>query len=401
MSTARSELERALATLSPVMDVVREREAELAPPQWSEARGWTEFLDALPDASVAKCEAVGLAAALPFIAAAPPSLTALARAVAASVSGVPSLEDRAALSVETHVKARKRPQLAALLAAVSPMAAAASRIVDVGAGTGHLSRIASLRFDAEVLGLDRDARRVEAARALAGNAPARFELRDARENSLGLGPGDLAVGLHACGGLGDRMVTECAEAGASLALVSCCLQKIDGAARAPLSAPGARAGFVVPRSVLGLSNVSARTAGVEASVSENLAAREVRWALASLLRARGLAVGPAEAMRGINRRRAHEGLAQIARRACAMRGLVAPERDELDAHAAWAARAFSRARRWALPRTMLAPLLELAVVLDRAAALEDRGFRVRVARAFGDDVSPRNLTVLAETSASW
>ena len=46
-----------------------------------------------------------------------------------------------------------------------------------------------------------------------------------------------------------------------------------------------------------------------------------------------------------------------------------------------------------LPRVMLARALELAVFLDRATALEERGYEVRVRKVFGEQVSPRNLGI--------
>ena len=52
-------------------------------------------------------------------------------------------------------------------------------------------------------------------------------------------------------------------------------------------------------------------------------------------------------------------------------------------------------RRLGLPRGLLGRLLELALVLDRAVALEEAGHAVRVEPAFPAQVSPRNLALLA------
>jgi hypothetical protein len=48
-----------------------------------------------------------------------------------------------------------------------------------------------------------------------------------------------------------------------------------------------------------------------------------------------------------------------------------------------------------LPRTLLARVLEVYVLLDRAMALERKGFVVRVGTAFPVNVSARNLALVA------
>jgi hypothetical protein len=44
---------------------------------------------------------------------------------------------------------------------------------------------------------------------------------------------------------------------------------------------------------------------------------------------------------------------------------------------------------------MLPRLTEVAVVLDRAAALEERGHEAQAAIVFDPDVSPRNIAIVA------
>jgi hypothetical protein len=191
-------------------------------------------------------------------------------------------------------------------------------------------------------------------------------------------------------------VLEASKAPCDVALVSCCLQKIDGPSRAPLSAAAQAAGLVLPREALGLSNLTTRIVGVEASLAEMLEARRHRHALGRLLRARGVSITPGEEMRGINRRRAREGLAELSARALALRGLAPATEAEIEEHEAEGAIEFGRIRRWTLPRAMLARPLEIAVVLDRAAALEERGYAARVAQVFEAEATPRNLAILGE-----
>ncbi len=389
-----------LRILIPAGDILDGRVDDGEPPAWCARRGWDGFLLGLDDAMLRRAEEEGLASCAPHLPGAPADLVALAAAVAA-VTRVPALaqEGSAPLSAPAlhAVSARKREQLPALLGAVEGMAQNAVRIVDVGAGSGHFSRLAAGRFAREVVGIDRDPERTAAAaRAVErspGATPARFLTMDAGPEALAFSPGDLAVGLHACGALGDRLVVAATAAGCDVALVSCCLQKIEGAHRAPLSQAGA--GLLLRREALGLANLTAQPVGVEVSLVTTLAAREARLALFLLLRERGVVSTPGEEMQGINRRRAHKGLAALAGPALARRGLLPAGEDEIRRHEDEARRRYARMRRLSLPRNMLARLLEIAVVLDRGAALEESGHHVRWLAIFDRAVSPRNLALFA------
>lgn len=387
-------LDGVLATLRPVLDILDGRVDDVEPPAWLVTRGWVGFLLALDDDELRRCEAHGLATRLPALPGAPGDLVALARDLTA-VTRLPALRvDLRAppLPALRSVSARKREQLPALLGAVGAMAASASRIVDVGAGSGHFTRLAAEMFERETVGIDRDAGRVAAASARAGER-ARFLTLDACREPLDLASDDLAVGLHACGELGDRLVTAAARAGCDVALVSCCLQKIAGTARAPLSR--AAAGLSLRRDTLGLANLTAQPQGVEASIDATIEGRLARYALLRLLRARGVEVAPGEEMRGINRRRARAGLGDLAQRALLLRGLLPASPAELGRHEDESRRRYALIRRLSLPRSMLARLVEVAVVLDRAAALEESGARVQVATLCDRAVTPRNLALFA------
>jgi SAM-dependent methyltransferase len=398
-------LDRALDTLLPALDIVEGRVEHGVPPAWSEARGWTGFLCGLSDAELTRCEDEGLATHLATAPDAPASLMTLATEVALATR-LPALADDA-LDVPQaslrHVGARKQRQLGPLLSAVRAMAEHAGRIVDVGAGHGHFTRLAAAAFDREALGLEREPARVAAAEALAGEAAeglgegrfCTFDIFDARTRELSFAPTDLAVGLHACGDLGDRLVLAAARAGCDLALVSCCLQKIEGPVRTPLSRAARARGMELPREALGLTNLTARSVGVEGSLRETMAAREHRHALLHLLRARGCEIAHGEEMRGINRRRAHEGLPALAELALARRGLAPATTAELAAVEQEARPCFARTRRLTLPRSMLGRLCEVAIVLDRAAALADAGHATLAARVFDPGASPRNLALFA------
>jgi SAM-dependent methyltransferase len=397
---AAGALQRVLGALLPVGDILDGRVEDEGPPAWCEARGWAGFLLALDDADLGRAEAQGLAALAPSLAGAPADLVALADAVVAGTR-LPALiaAERPLSQVERRaVTARKQAQLGALLGAVAPMAEHAARIVDVGAGSGHFTRLAADHFARAALGIERDEARLASARARAAEeAPAtgaaRFLALDASREPLALAATDLAVGLHACGALGDHLVVAAAAAGCDLALVSCCLQKIPDPARAPLSR-GAAA-LVLRREILGLANLTSQPEGVEASIEATLAGREARFALLRLLRDRGLTLAPGEEMRGINRRKARGGLSAIAAPALAQRGLAPPTDAELHHHEVEARRRYALVRRLSLPRSMLGRLVEVAVILDRAARLAEEGHHVLVATVFERAATPRNVAIFA------
>ena len=404
--TCTERLRRSLQVVLPVRDILERRVDDAAVPAWCEARGWTQFLLGLDERAVRECEAHGLAALLPTLPGAPQSLLELASDVVTSTA-LPMLAGATALPQEAlrSVRFRKRTQLSALLAAVSGMANDAERIVDVGAGSGHFTRLSAALFQRDALGLEQNPARVASAQKRAQNrdpsiavgAQATFLTVDARQ-ALRFAENDLAIGLHACGELGDRLVEAAAIARCDLALVSCCLQKISNPTRAPLSTTAH--GVNLRREHLGLTNLTAQPQGVEASIDVTIAARQTRYALGQLLRARGLALEPGAEMSGINRRQANAGLGVVAAKALALRDLPAPSDAEIAHHASLAARDYALIRRLSLPRSMLARPVEVLVSLDRAAHLEEQGLDVSVATLFERDVSPRNIGIFASRCRS-
>jgi hypothetical protein len=206
------------------------------------------------------------------------------------------------------------------------------------------------------------------------------------------------------------MVECAAERGASLVLVACCLQKRRALTRRPLCFPIPSAGLAppssaeeelastsleLPRALLGLSNLTARDRGVEATRSENLAGRERRLALHRLLSAVEPSLRPGAEIAGLNRRAAHGDLPRLVARAFALRGHPPPSVEAMAEAAAWAHVSHATVRRLALPRAMLARLLEVFVLLDRARYLDERGLDVAVGVLFDEEISARNLTLVA------
>jgi hypothetical protein len=388
--------------LTAVLDIVSAPVEAAEPPAWCQARGWADFLLSLSDGELTACEANGLELGLASAANAPRELLALVEAVR-HATALPRL--RAPLlalppAALRGVPARKREQLGALLGVAAPLAAYARRVVDVGAGSGHLARLCAELFERETLAIERDPSRLRTANLRSrqraenvGPLDVRFAQTEVGPEQLELRATDLAVGLHACGSLGDRLVLAAAAARCDLLLCSCCFQKIETRQRASLSRA---AGIPALRKCdLGLANLTSQAKGIERSLADNLRGREVRLALRRLLQARGLEVAPGEEMRGVNRRRAQAGLTELATRVLSHRELTPPTPSELAVHAERAEREHAAIRRLSLPRNLLARLVEVFIVLDRAALLEESGACVLVAELFDRRVTPRNTALLA------
>ncbi len=405
-SSASDRLREAAAVLSAELDILGEPVEDAEPPAWCRQRGWDEFLLSLGERELRSCEESGLEAGLRALASAPRDLVRLAervrRVTALPRLGISALQLPAAAL--RGVPARKREQLGALLGLAAPFAAGAARVVDVGAGSGHLARLSAELFRRPTLALEREALRLRTARRRAeqrsrnlGALDVRFAAADVGPERLELENTDLAIGLHACGDLGDRLVLAAAAARSSLLLCSCCFQKITTPARAMLSQAGGT--LTLKKPVLGLANLTARARGVEASLDDNLRGREARLCLRRLLQARGVPVGAGEEMRGVNRRRAQAGFAELAGTVLAARKLPPPTPAELRFHADAAEREHATMRRLSLPRHLLARLVEITIVLDRAAALEEHGQHVLVAELFEPRVTPRNTVLVATSDA--
>lgn len=364
-----TDLARRLADLVALLDahrdVVEGRVLEATAPAWCVERCWDAFLGGLDDAALERCERGDLEGA-------PADLRALAR----EASRAPDVAPLPLLGASP----RKRAQVAALVELCRGRAPA--RVVDVGAGRGHLTRALAAALGVPAVGLEREATRVERARELGGE----FEAVAVTADTLAFEPGDLAVALHACGALGDDVVRAAARDRADLVLVACCPQKVPTDERAPLSRGGPR----LRRDVLGLANAPGSEPVFEA--------RAVRVAARALLRARGVEVALGDEARGVPRTawRTAEG-AQVA---LARRGLPPATAAELDEALRRAREHLARVRRWSLPRRLLGVALEEALALDRACALEEAGARAEVLTLFAPSVSPRNTGVTAAFSPS-
>jgi SAM-dependent methyltransferase len=398
----RARWESAAGLIAENRDVLDARPEDGDAPHALVSRGWAAFLVACDDDELAAFEIDGLDATWP--AETPDSLLSLigrAREICAmGLLEVPSYacSNEAMRPARRRETPRKRAQVDAFARVVLPLAAHARRVVDVGSGHGHLTREIAERIALPVVGLERDVALADRARSLSsfdGSSPT-FSETDVLRDGLAISEGDCVIGLHACGELGDAMIVSAARSAASVALVGCCLQKRRSLSRAPLcEAENPRSAPELPRWLLGLSNLTARDDGVEATRLENLAGRARRLALHRLLSEDGNELRLGAELEGLNRRAAHRDLPSLVARAFALRRRSPPSASAIEEAASWAREQHARVRRLSVPRLMLARTLEVFVALDRARYLEERGFAVTVGALFPASVSARNLVLAA------
>ena len=399
---ALRELFSALESVRPATSVLIGRAGD---DDWPPDAEWATFLEALPLADVEACEKNGLHWCANVSDSAPTSLKRLCEAVRAASQALgrglrdgPHSETLPCAHRAWRQSAEKSTQVSALLASVASRLdlSRVRRVVDVGCGKGHLVARLSSALGVPALGIDVDEALLATARATYPAVEA-FECRDVVTSGLGCVEGDLVVGLHPCGALGETIVRAVGEhGGCALLMVPCCWHKQGSAAcvREPLSACAQASGLRLPLAAL-------KKASMALDATASVGTRRARHELRELLRARGVDEAELAARRemdGIHPKKARRGVACLAAEALRVRGLAQPEpsEDELRAASAAAAAPFERVRRLSLLEPTLGELIELTALLDRALALQEHGMRTSVFSVFSAHASDRNLCVVCE-----
>ncbi|XP_030147368.4 methyltransferase-like protein 25B isoform X2 [Taeniopygia guttata] len=351
-----------------------------------------------------------------------------------------------------HVKPKKQHEiqrLGKLLLRLS-RATGCQRVVDVGAGQGHLSRFLAFGLGLGVTAVESDARLVGLARRfdqellrelgktrgsqpcpLTPRAPQHLAGRldpaapwgefllppeppgagPAARNPLG-GPGGsedgglvLLTGLHACGDLGPALLCHFARspAVAAVALVGCCYMKLSTTLQ---QQPGYPPGYPLSASVAALPghqlSYRAREAACHAleefegrllEGSAHLRAHCYRAALESLIRA----TDPAKRHLGLQPGRKAHGLSfpQYAQLGLPLAGLD-PAEFQLDSGAVRAMlEQQHKVVAFCTLGQLLAPVVETLILLDRLLYLREQGFHCALVPLFNPRFSPRNLVLVA------
>ena len=365
---------------------------------WPGIVAWEAFLLALSAEELSVCERNGLQyAAEALRCRMPHDLRTLCDAVAsvASTLGRTGVGESGGCSPSCTWKlnAKKAKQVGALIDAVAARLdlRAVHRVVDVGCGKGHLTEQLRVVLGVPVLGLDIDAALIETARTL--YPMAEFEVCDIVRQGLPIRTGDLIVGLHPCGALGEAVVTAvAAHGGAALLMVSCCWHKQHAPVRSPLSRAGKAAGLTIPTKAL-------KKASMRLDCSTTVRSRRSRHEMRELLRLRGVdeaVISGRHEMSGVHSKWAERGLSLLAAEVLRARGMEPPTEEEIEEATTRAAGQFEQMRRLSLLEGLFGELLELLLTLDRAIALDNAGLSVCVFKAFATKDSDRNLAILAD-----
>ncbi|OWK55080.1 Protein RRNAD1 [Lonchura striata] len=347
-----------------------------------------------------------------------------------------------------HVKPKKQHEiqlLGELLRRLS-RATGCQRVVDVGAGQGHLSRFLAFGLGMEVTAVESDARLAGLAQRfdqellrelgkargsqpcpLTPRAPQHLAGRldpaapwgefllppeppgagPAARNPLG-GPGGsedggrvLLTGLHACGDLGPALLCHFARspAVAAVALVGCCYMKLSTAPQQPPGYPLSASVAALPGHQLSYRAREAACHALEEfegrllGGSAHLRAHCYRAVLESLIRA----ADPAKRHLGLQPGRKAHGLSfpQYAQLGLPLAGLD-PAEFQLDSEAVGAMlEQQHKVVAFCTLGQLLAPAVETLILLDRLLYLREQGFHCALVPLFNPRFSPRNLVLVA------
>lgn len=271
-------------------------------------------------------------------------------------------------------------------------------VVDWCAGKGHLGRALCARHGGRLLAIEWDAALCDDGRLRCAreDVEAEFACLDARspEAAERLGPGQIALALHACGDLHSALLRAAAARGVeAVVLAPCCYNKAGAERGHALSAAGAAANLGLTPADLDLVH---REQVVARGRDRRRAWQSMAWRLGfDLLQRDVRAVDRYRPMRAFPNAWLALPFADFCRRFAAVDDLVLPP--SLDPtpyeERGWARLAQVRPRD--AVRGLFRPTLEAWLVLDRALFLAERGFAVQVGRFCPRALTPRNAVVIA------
>lgn len=298
--------------------------------------------------------------------------------------------------------ASKKHQISAITSLLSHITPATStRILDIGAGHGHLAANLAKTLQTPIHAFDRDPQLLNIASKLHFYRNLHLNLANVGQEHIPATENDVLIGLHACGALGDTLIRTAADAKvAAVCLVSCCLQKHPPMHfRFPLSQTAnqcstLRRALTVSPKLLGITN-RPRASPTPSALSN----RVTRHALRTLLLENGLKLSTGDELRGISRHALKQGLSHVYQLAIQAHDLQNPihvTNINIEKRIACASEEYRVMRLLSIPRVLAGQVLEMALVLDRAAVLEEAGFEnVLTCRVWPPTVSPRNLCCAA------
>jgi hypothetical protein len=324
-----------------------------------------------------------------------PSLAQMQKLIA-----LPSLADDAQAQALTlaEVRARdmpgrKRLQSGAFAAAVRPLH---GPVVDWCCGKGHLARTLLTVCDHPIIGYEWDPALVEDGNRLVQRYgdPVTLVRQDVMADDLSLPPGAHGVGLHACGDLHRRLMTQAVQQELPrLSVAPCCFHLSVKSDYQPLSQTA--------RQWPGCLDVT--KAELKLAVEETVTApARVRNQVQTFSQWRLGFDGLQRELRQVDEYLpvpSHPGwvargdFEQFCRWAAAKKQLALPENVDFAVWYEHGARRLAQVRRHDLVRHLFRRSLELWLVQDYARFLEEQGYQVRLGTFCDRNLTPRNILI--------
>lgn len=273
--------------------------------------------------------------------------------------------------------------------------------LDWCAGKGHLGRLLAWQGGQPLLCLERDAALNRAGEVLGTEVGISSRHVDAdvlaEDTWRYLQPEHSVVALHACGQLHMTLLQQAAAHGcAQIAISPCCYNRISTPDYQPLSAAARQASLRLTRDDLSLPMQESITAGQRTRRQRD---QSMAWRLAFDLWQRD-AQGtdtylptpsrPESALR--------QGIASFCRDLAAHHRLQLPEPDSWTELEQQGWQRLAQVRNLELLRGLFRRPLEIWLLLDRALYLQEAGYRVRLGQFCEQQLTPRNLLLVAEKS---
>lgn len=270
--------------------------------------------------------------------------------------------------------------------------------LDWCAGKGHLGRLLA-RDGKPLLSLEFDAALVADGQRMSDRLQlqARHRQQDVLESAAAahLHSEQTAVALHACGDLHVRLLQLASEHGCrQLAVAPCCYNRIDSEHYQPLSRTAQASNLQLSRDDLRLPLAETVTAG--ARVRRQRDTSMARRLAFDLLQRELREVDEYLPVPSVAPAWLEKTFADYCRDLAALKGLPQPAERDWQALEAQGRQRLAEVRNLELVRGLFRRPLELWLLLDRALFLAERGYQVSLGSFCTQQLTPRNILLLAE-----
>lgn len=288
-----------------------------------------------------------------------------------------------------EIPGRKRAQIEAFAATVAPCG---RPLFDWCGGKGHLARLLALRWQALATTLEIDAALCADGAGLARRAGAEhaFVVADALDPQAPLPADAHVVALHACGGLHRQLLRRAVTAGvAALDLAPCCYYHgVDEA----YPAMSKHAALPLDRDDLRLAVTETVTAAPRVA---RQSARAMAWKLAFIALRQRLDSAAYRTFKPVPSAWTRGDFESFCRQLAARERLALPEPLDWPACEAEGWRRQHQVKRLSVVRHAFRRPLEIWLLADMAAFLEEAGYRVSLAEFCPRRLTPRNVLLSA------